>query len=48
MYVCSDIDTSEYLYDRITNDFSELDAYYVGLTDHSKVASENGLQKSQH
>ncbi len=48
MYVCSDIKSSEYVYDRITNDFSELDAYYVGLSNSSKVVTENNLQKSQH
>lgn len=35
-------------YDSITNDFTELDAYYVGLTSQSSEAESWGLQPSQH
>ncbi|MBR1798070.1 MAG: hypothetical protein IJ757_08720 [Clostridiales bacterium] len=44
MYSCSDVQTGEYLYDRITNEVSELTAYYVGLIDSSEIADEWGLE----
>ena len=34
--------------DKITGKFTELDAYYVGLTDHSKDAERWGLPVSEH
>ena len=48
MYYCSDISTGDYVYDTITNDFSELDAYYVGLTDSCDLVEDYGLGNSQH
>ena len=48
MYYCSEIETGEYLYDRITNEVSELDAYYIGLTDQCPLVDEYRLKTSQH
>jgi hypothetical protein len=48
MYYCSDMETGEYLYDRITNEISELDAYYTGLTDNCELVEKYNLGKSQH
>jgi len=35
-------------YDKITNDFTEVDAYYVGLTDSCDFVNQWNLQPSQH
>ncbi|SFG59349.1 hypothetical protein SAMN04487761_1291 [Lachnospiraceae bacterium C7] len=43
MYTCSDKPTGSYLYDSITNEVSELDAYYCGLTNDSSVVRQFGL-----
>ena len=43
MRVTFDSVTGEGYYDRIVNELSELDAYYVGLTDHSSDVSEWSL-----
>lgn len=48
MFYCSDITSGEYVYDRITNDLSLLDAYYVGLTHDCSLVNEYELGKSQH
>lgn len=48
MYSCSDLETGSYLYDRITNEFTELDAYYVGLTDSCEIVNQFNLGASQH
>lgn len=48
MYYCSDISTNQYVYNRVTNDLSELDAYYVGLIDECALVEEYGLSPSQH
>lgn len=48
MYYCSDIETDEYIYDRITNELSDLDAYYIGLTDQCPLIKDFGLGESQH
>lgn len=40
MYTCSDPVTGDYLYDRIANDYSDLTAYFVGLTDDCSLADE--------
>jgi hypothetical protein len=48
MYYCSDPETGEYLYDSIPSVVSEVDAYYVGLTDYSELVEEYHLGKSQH
>lgn len=33
MYCCSDMDSGDYVYDRITNEISEVTAYYIGWTE---------------
>lgn len=48
MRVCEDPKTGVYVYDSIKNDVTEITAYYVGLTDHSKEVDEWGLGRSQH
>lgn len=48
MYYCSDMETGEYVYDRVTNELSELDAYYVGLTDECPLVEQFHLKESQH
>ena len=48
MYSCSDAHSQRYLYDRITNEVSEITAYYIGLIDESELVSELGLYTSQH
>lgn len=48
MYTTYDAKSNKPYYDHISNEFTELDAYYVGLTDSSSVAQEWGLESSQH
>lgn len=48
MYTNYDCDTGVDYYDKISNEMSDLDAYYLGLTDYSEVAEEWGFAKSQH
>lgn len=48
MFTCFDAETQETYYDHISNDFTEADAYYVGLTDKSKFAKKWKLEPSQH
>lgn len=48
MFTTFDADSGKTYYDRIVNDFTELDAYYVGLTDHSSEAEMWELLPSQH
>ena len=48
MYTCSDTDTGEYVYDSITNEVSELTAYYVGLTDSSALYEQLNLSGCEH
>lgn len=48
MFTTYDAVTSRPYYDHISNDFTELDAYYVGLTDYSAEANEWNLEPSQH
>lgn len=40
--------TEEPVYDKVTNEFSELDAYYVGITDSSTVVNEYGFDASEY
>lgn len=48
MFTTYDPRTNEAYYDKIVNEFTEIDAYYAGLTDKSAVVSEWGFDKSQH
>lgn len=48
MYHCSDAETGDYVYDRITNEISEVTAYYIGWLPESRIVKENGLAKSQY
>lgn len=48
MYATYDIDKYISHYDKITNDFTELDAYYVGIIDSCDFVNEWNLQPSQH
>lgn len=48
MLTCSDPDSLDYVYDKITNETTELTAYYIGLTDTSMVATKLGLTGNQH
>lgn len=43
MRIQYDINTGEYRYDRITNEFSEIDAYYTFLTNNSEDVKHWGL-----
>lgn len=43
MLTCSDPVTYSYVYDRVPNDIGEVTAYYTGLTDHSDIVDEWGL-----
>ena len=44
MLTCSDIETDAYVYDRITNDITEVTAYYLGLTDSAELLDKIGIQ----
>lgn len=48
MFTTYDAKSGTPYYDHISNEFTELDAYYVGLTDSSQTASKWGLESSQH
>lgn len=48
MYTTYDAKNEEPYYDRITNELTEIDAYYVGVTDSSRVVNEWGFGASQH
>ena len=48
MYTCSELETGEYVYDRITNEISEVTAYYIGWLPDSEVVSGMGLYESQY
>ena len=48
MLTTYDVYTDEPYYDHISNELTEITAYYIGWTDHSKEAEEFGLQESQH
>nr|MCR4961854.1 hypothetical protein [Lachnospiraceae bacterium] len=47
MFNCSDEVTGEYLYDGITNEISEVTAYYVGWLNESNIIREMGLKSSE-
>lgn len=48
MYTTFDAETSDPYYDKITNDFTDLVAYYVGLISECSDVDEWGLGESQH
>jgi len=48
MLTCSDQSTGAYLYDKISNETSELTAYYIGLTSSSTTKDTLGLSDSEH
>lgn len=48
MYTIYDPQTDEAYSDKIVNELSELDAYYIGLTGYSETVKEWGFKKSQH
>ena len=48
MYTCSDLKTGEYAYDQITNEISDVTAYYIGWTDRCRAAEQAGLKQSQY
>ena len=48
MLVCNDIESGQYVYDRITNTVSELTAYYVGLTNQSSAVDYYHMTQSEH
>ena len=48
MFVTFDCYTNELYYDHISNDFTDLDAYYVGLTDSNETVDEWGFYESEH
>lgn len=48
MFTTYDCITDDAHYDKITNELSELDAYYIGITDHSDTVAEWGLSPSEH
>ena len=48
MYTTYDAKKDIAYYDKITNDFTEVDAYYVGLTGSCDFVNEWNLQPSQH
>lgn len=48
MYTNYNCQTGRAEFDCISNEFTEIDAYYVGLTDSSSVVDEWGFEKSQH
>lgn len=48
MFTVYDTTSGTFNYDQISNEFTEIDAYYVGLTDRSSEAEAWGLEPSQH
>ncbi len=48
MYTTYDCYTYEPYYNYISNEFSDIDAYYVGLIDDYSVVREWGFERSQH
>lgn len=48
MYTTFDAITQDCYYDKITNELTEIDAYYIGITDHSDVVDKWGFDASQH
>lgn len=48
MLTCTDPRSGYYVYDRITNDLTDITAYYTGLTDECDTVREWGLEKSDY
>ena len=48
MYTTYDAYTNEPHYDEITNELTDIDAYYVGWLDDSELADQWGLVDSEH
>lgn len=48
MYTTFEQYTQEAIYDEVTNEFSELDAYYVGITDSCDLVDEYGFDPSEY
>ncbi len=48
MYTTYDANTNKANFNKITNELTEIDAYYVGLTSSSSVVNQWGFKKSQH
>jgi hypothetical protein len=48
MRATTDRATGERLHDRITNEITDITAYYVGLTDYSETVAEWGFDKNQY
>ena len=48
MFTNTNLRTGVYDYERVTNEFTDLDAYYVGLIDQCDTVNEWGLVESEH
>lgn len=48
MYATCDVEKNILVYDKITNDFTDVDAYYVGVIDSCDFVNEWNLKPSQH
>lgn len=48
MFTNTNLKTGRYDYEKVTNEFTDLDAYYVGLIDQCDVVDEWGLIESEH
>ena len=48
MRINHDLNIGDYVYDRITNEITDITAYYAGLTDYSETVDQWGFAKSQH
>lgn len=48
MYSCSDLNTGNYVYNQITNEISDVTAYYIGWTNKCRFAEQAGLKQSQY
>lgn len=42
------INSGDYYYDKITNNVTDITAYYIGWTDYSKTVSDWGFNESEH
>ena len=44
----SDLSTGEYVYDKVSNEITDITAYYVGLTNYSETVEEWGFEPSDY